>query len=91
MQTIVAVSDVPVIVLSAFDRADVLARAFELGAADYMLKPFSPTELEARVRACAAPGTGVPAENARRVLRAGTTWSSATLSAGWRSGGARCS
>ena len=28
-----------------------VARAFELGATDYVLKPFSPTELAARIKA----------------------------------------
>ena len=44
-------SDVPVIFLSAYGQEDVVARALNMGAADYIVKPFSPTELEARVRA----------------------------------------
>ena len=32
-------------------RDETIARALELGAADYIVKPFSPTELTARIRA----------------------------------------
>ena len=41
----------PVIFISAYRRDETIARALELGAADYIVKPFSPTELVARVRA----------------------------------------
>ena len=51
MQEIFAAADVPVIFLSAYGRDQVIARALELGAADYMVKPFSPTELVGRVKA----------------------------------------
>ncbi len=51
MGDIIAVADVPVIFLSAYGRDQVVARAFEDGAADYIVKPFSPTELVARVGA----------------------------------------
>ena len=44
-------SDVPVIFISGYGRDETVARALELGAADYIVKPFSPTELTARVRA----------------------------------------
>ena len=51
MQEILAVSDTPVIFLSAYSRSELIAKAFEMGAADYIIKPFSPTELAARVKA----------------------------------------
>ena len=51
MQDIQAVSGAPVIFLSAYGQEDVVARAFDLGAADYVVKPFAPTELAARIRA----------------------------------------
>ena len=44
-------SEVPVIVLSARDGDVDKVRAFELGADDYVTKPFSLPELEARVHA----------------------------------------
>ena len=51
MQGIVEKADVPVIFLSAYGQEDVVARAFDMGAADYVVKPFAPTELAARIRA----------------------------------------
>ncbi|MDE2938913.1 MAG: ATP-binding protein [Chloroflexota bacterium] len=51
MQDILEIADVPVIFLSAYGREEQVARAFDLGAADYVVKPFSPTELAARIRA----------------------------------------
>ena len=51
MQETLAKADVPVIFLSAYGQDQIIARAFEMGAADYMVKPFSPTELMARIRA----------------------------------------
>ncbi len=51
MRDILDVADVPVIFLSAYGRDEVVARAFEMGAVDYVVKPFSPTELSARIRA----------------------------------------
>ena len=43
--------DVPVIFLSAYGQDEHIARAFDMGASDYIVKPFSPTELDARIRA----------------------------------------
>ena len=40
---------VPVIFVSAYGRDEIIARAFEMGAVDYMVKPFSATELAARI------------------------------------------
>ena len=51
MKDILDVADVPVIFLSAYGRDDLIARAFDMGATDYVVKPFSPTELSARIRA----------------------------------------
>ena len=51
MGDILAVCRIPVIFLSVYGRDDVVARVLEAGATDYIVKPFSPTELVARVRA----------------------------------------
>ena len=51
MQQLLERADVPVIFLSAYGRDDIVAQALERGAVDYIVKPFSPTELVARVRA----------------------------------------
>ena len=51
MGDILNMADVPVIFLSAYGQDEVVARAFDMGAADYVVKPFSPTELVARIRA----------------------------------------
>ena len=51
MQSMVRVRDVPVIFVSAYGQDQLVARAFEAGAADYVVKPFSPTELVARIGA----------------------------------------
>lgn len=42
---------VPAIVLSGQGSDDHIVRAFEMGAADYIVKPFSPPELVARIKA----------------------------------------
>ena len=64
MKDILATADVPVIFLSVYGQEEVIARAFDMGAADYVVKPFSPTELAARIRAAlrkrAAPGWAGP-------------------------------
>lgn len=44
-------SDVPIIMLTARDAEEDLVKGLELGADDYLTKPFSPRELTARVRA----------------------------------------
>ena len=51
MQTVPELARQPVIFISGYGRDETVARALEAGAADYIVKPFSPTELVARVRA----------------------------------------
>ncbi len=51
MEKIAETADVPVIFLSAHGQEPQLARALDVGAADYVVKPFSPVELAARIRA----------------------------------------
>jgi two-component system, OmpR family, phosphate regulon response regulator PhoB len=45
-------SSVPVLVLSGLRQEEVVVRGLELGADDYVTKPFSPPELLARVSRC---------------------------------------
>jgi sigma-B regulation protein RsbU (phosphoserine phosphatase) len=47
-----ATRDIPVIMISALDELDSVARCIEAGAEDYLPKPFNPTLLEARIGAC---------------------------------------
>ena len=49
LQRLPELADVPVIFISAYGRDETVARALEAGAEDYIAKPFSPTELTARV------------------------------------------
>ena len=51
MQQIVEIAEVPVIFLSAYNQDRLVASAFDKGAADYVVKPFSHVELSARIRA----------------------------------------
>ena len=51
MGAIREIADVPVIFLSAYGQEETIARAFENGADDYVVKPFSPMELVARIKA----------------------------------------
>ncbi len=51
LERVPELADLPVIFLSVYGRDETVARALEAGAADYIVKPFSPTELIARIRA----------------------------------------
>ncbi len=51
MQRIPELTELPVIFISGYGNDATIAQALELGAADYIVKPFSPTELVARIRA----------------------------------------
>ena len=51
MQDVPEMADLPVIFISGYKGDETISRALEMGAADYIVKPFSTTELSARVRA----------------------------------------
>ena len=51
MAQVPELADLPVIFISGYGRDETIVRALEAGADDYIVKPFSPTELAARVRA----------------------------------------
>ena len=74
MERVREIADVPVIFLSAYGQDEVIAQAFDEGAADYVVKPFSPTELAARIRA-ALRQRGAPelAEPSRPYVRGDLT------------------
>ncbi len=66
MREIRECADVPVIFLSVYGQDEVVVRAFDMGATDYIVKPFSTTELAARIRAAlrrqAVPAMFEPSE-----------------------------
>ena len=51
MASVPELADLPVVFISGYSRDETIAEALEAGAADYIVKPFSPTELTARVGA----------------------------------------
>ena len=51
LESVPELADQPVIFISGYGRDETIARALERGAADYIVKPFSATELTARIRA----------------------------------------
>ena len=60
MRDIFSLCPAPVIFLSAYGHDQMVARAFEAGAMDYIMKPFTTTELTARVRAALLRQKGYP-------------------------------
>jgi len=51
LRMIRSISQVPVVVVTARDEEAVIVRLFELGADDYVVKPFGPAQLDARIGA----------------------------------------
>ena len=51
MENVPELGELPVLFISGYGRDETVARALAAGAADYIVKPFSPTELVARVGA----------------------------------------
>ena len=60
------VSDVPIIFLSANDQEENVVKALDMGAEDYVVKPFSSTELLARVASSLRKRRGVGANATRQ-------------------------
>ena len=58
LESIPALADVPVIFISGYGRDQLVASALEAGAEDYIVKPFSPTELVARIHTALRRQTG---------------------------------
>ena len=56
MREIVERTGVPVIFVSAYGQEHLVARVLDAGAADYVVMPFSQTELAARIRAALRKG-----------------------------------
>ena len=51
LQRVRELADLPIIFISAYGRDETIAEALDAGAVDYIVKPFSPAELTARIRA----------------------------------------
>jgi DNA-binding response OmpR family regulator len=51
VKSVSEITDAPIILLSGYGRDQTIAEAFKLGAVDYIVKPFSPNELMARISA----------------------------------------
>ena len=51
MERVPELTGLPVIFISGYGRGETVAKALEIGAADYIVKPFSATELTARIHA----------------------------------------
>jgi len=66
-----AQSDLPIIMLTARDGEEDLLRGLEVGADDYITKPFSPRELVARLRALLRRARSTTEPQADRLERAG--------------------
>jgi DNA-binding response OmpR family regulator len=64
-------SDTPIIILSVRDEEDDVVRGLELGADDYIVKPFSPRQLVARAQALLRRAGAPPASTSSSPLNAG--------------------
>ncbi|MFK7937287.1 MAG: response regulator transcription factor [Saprospiraceae bacterium] len=53
-------SSIPIIVISSLDQDNVVLEAFQLGATDFIAKPFKPAELVLRIRKILATNSEEP-------------------------------
>jgi two-component system response regulator RegX3 len=84
-------SQVPIIMVTARDSEIDKVVGLEIGADDYITKPFSPRELVARVRAVLRRNIGEPAESpSARSPRARYGWTWSAMSSPWRVSRWRC-
>ena len=67
LRMIRAVSEVPIIVITARGADEVVVRTLDAGADDYLVKPFSVAQLEARVRALLRRGSLTGADDVVQV------------------------
>ena len=67
LRMIRAVSQVPIIVITARGADEVVVRTLDAGADDYLVKPFSVAQLEARVRALLRRGAAADAGETIRI------------------------
>ena len=65
MQELHRTARVPVIFLSIYGQDEIIARAFDLGAADYVVKPFSPHRADGPHPGSPAPAYAPGASRAR--------------------------
>ncbi len=66
-----SISDVPIVMLTALNRPDDIVRGLELGADNYITKPFTFKEIEARIRAILRRTVQKVAEDPVHVLEYG--------------------
>lgn len=59
--------ELPVLFLTARDRVEDRVKGLELGADDYLIKPFAFAELLARVRTLLRRGTGAPTQSSLKI------------------------
>lgn len=71
LRTIRQTSDVPVIMLTAKNDEEDVVRGLQLGADDYVTKPFSPRQLCARIRTVARRGQIVRTQSSSEIEAAG--------------------
>jgi DNA-binding response OmpR family regulator len=64
-------SDVPIIFVTAVGKETDIVRGLEMGADDYLVKPFSPRELAARIEAVLRRGSNGPSAIESRVYNNG--------------------
>ena len=71
MAQILECADLPVLFVSAYGRGEIIVQALDQGADDYIVKPVSPTELAARMRAVLRRRSAPDALVERPVYRSG--------------------